>query len=101
MLLHYSLTCPVAMFLLISPVSAFKSYYSYMFNSLRQPQALISSAKAIDAPGVCTKLRGISAKQWATYGVVTAEVLGFFTVGEIIGKRKLVGYHGKAAAAHH
>ena len=27
-------------------------------------------------------------------GVVGAEVLGFFTVGEMIGRMKLVGYRG-------
>ena len=30
----------------------------------------------------------------AFVGVVTAEVLGFFTVGEMIGRFKLVGYRG-------
>lgn len=30
----------------------------------------------------------------ATVGVVGAEVLGFFTVGEMIGRMKLVGYKG-------
>jgi hypothetical protein len=33
-------------------------------------------------------------------GVVAAEVLGFFTVGEMIGRMKLVGYHGEAGAHH-
>ena len=30
----------------------------------------------------------------AAVGVVGAEVLGFFTVGEMIGRLKLVGYRG-------
>ena len=33
-------------------------------------------------------------QQWASVGVVTAEVLGFFAVGEMVGRMKLVGYHG-------
>jgi len=36
-----------------------------------------------------------------TAGVVGAEVLGFFTVGEMIGKMKLVGYHGEVHHEHH
>jgi len=34
-------------------------------------------------------------------GVLVAECLGFFTVGEMIGRFKLIGYHGEVAAAHH
>lgn len=33
-------------------------------------------------------------------GVVSAEVLGFFTVGEIIGRRHIVGYQGEPEHAH-
>ena len=32
-------------------------------------------------------------------GVIAAEVLGFFTVGEMLGRLKLVGYWGDVA--HH
>ena len=34
-------------------------------------------------------------------GIIFAEVLGFFTIGEIIGKRKLVGYRGDVEHAEH
>jgi F-type H+-transporting ATPase subunit g len=33
-------------------------------------------------------------------GVVLAEVLGFFTVGEMIGRMKLVGYRGDTGSHH-
>ncbi len=33
-------------------------------------------------------------QQMVTAGVVGAEVLGFFTVGEMLGRMKLVGYTG-------
>lgn len=33
--------------------------------------------------------------------VIVGEVLGFFTVGEMIGRRKIVGYRGKVESAHH
>jgi hypothetical protein len=38
--------------------------------------------------------------QLATYGVIFAELLGFFTVGEMIGRFKLVGYRGEKEAHH-
>lgn len=34
-------------------------------------------------------------------GIIFAEVLGFFTIGEIIGKRKLVGYRGDVEHGEH
>ncbi|KAF8473228.1 mitochondrial ATP synthase g subunit-domain-containing protein [Kalaharituber pfeilii] len=34
-------------------------------------------------------------------GVVAAEVFGFFTVGEMIGRMKIVGYRGKVDHGHH
>jgi len=43
----------------------------------------------------------MSSQQMMTAGVVGAEVLGFFTVGEMIGKMKLVGYHGEVHHEHH
>jgi hypothetical protein len=46
-----------------------------------------------------SSLRSVGAKEAAFVGVLTAEVIGFFTVGEIIGRRKLVGYRGETG--HH
>lgn len=34
-------------------------------------------------------------------GIIAAELMGFFTVGEIIGKRKIVGFRGKIDHAGH
>jgi hypothetical protein len=34
-------------------------------------------------------------------GVAGAEVLGFFTVGEMLGRFKIVGYKGDAGHEHH
>ena len=46
-------------------------------------------------------IKGVSNAQLATAGVIAAECLGFFTVGEMIGRFKIVGYHGEPAGAHH
>jgi F-type H+-transporting ATPase subunit g len=33
-------------------------------------------------------------------GIVTAEVIGFFSVGEMLGRFKIVGYRSEAPHAH-
>ena len=46
-------------------------------------------------------MRGISRAQLVAGGVLLAECLGFFTVGEILGRFKLIGYHGDAHPGEH
>ncbi|KAJ5725120.1 mitochondrial ATP synthase g subunit-domain-containing protein [Penicillium malachiteum] len=46
------------------------------------------------------RVRNASPKEIALVGVTAAEVIGFFTVGEIIGRMNLVGYRGEAASHH-
>lgn len=41
---------------------------------------------------VVESIRNASRAQLAQSGVIVAEIIGFFTIGEIIGRRKLVGY---------
>lgn len=42
----------------------------------------------------------MNSKDFVAVGVVAAEVLGFWTVGEMIGKMKVVGYTSETAAHH-
>lgn len=44
--------------------------------------------------GILSRMRNVNRQQLIAAGVVGAEVLGFFTVGEMIGRMKLVGYRG-------
>lgn len=68
------------------------------------PQALRNPTAAFQGVGfgdanpttILNRVRNMNRQQWASVGVISAEVLGFFTVGEIIGKRKLIGYRGDA-----
>lgn len=39
-------------------------------------------------------MRDLNAQQLASAGVAAAEMLGFFTIGEMVGKMKVVGYYG-------
>ncbi|OAA41195.1 ATP synthase subunit g [Beauveria brongniartii RCEF 3172] len=56
-------------------------------------------SRSISPQSIIQQVRGLGTPQLVAGGVVLAECLGFFTVGEIIGRFKLVGYHGEVA--HH
>ena len=43
---------------------------------------------------ILSAIRNVDRRQLASGGVIFAEVLGFFTVGEMVGRMKLVGYRG-------
>ena len=48
------------------------------------------------------RIRNADRQQMMDAGVVGAELLGFFTVGQMIGRMKIVGYHSdKSAVGHH
>ncbi|PHH54004.1 ATP synthase subunit g, mitochondrial [Ceratocystis fimbriata CBS 114723] len=76
----------------------FQSYYLQAFNALKQPAKLVASAQQ---SLIALRSGGITKAQAVTAGVLLAELLGFFTVGEIIGRFKLIGYRGEVASAHH
>jgi F-type H+-transporting ATPase subunit g len=81
-----------------------QQYIQPAVNALRHPASLlnrISSEAANTTPqNVLAQIRGMSSAQWASIGVVAAEVIGFFSVGEIIGRFKLVGYRAKEHGDH-
>jgi F-type H+-transporting ATPase subunit g len=49
---------------------------------------------------VLNSIRNISTAQLVSGAVIGAELLGFFTVGEMIGRFKLIGYRGDTGAHH-
>lgn len=81
-----------------------QQYVQPAINALRQPASLLnrisSEASNTTPQNVLAQLRGMSNAQWASIGIVAAEVIGFFSVGEIIGRFKLVGYRAKEHAEH-
>ncbi|PGH03157.1 F-type H+-transporting ATPase subunit G [Blastomyces parvus] len=82
-------------------VATFAGYYQPLLRSLRQPKTLMSQiSKSFNPESFLLRLRNVDKKQLAIVGVTTAEVIGFFSVGEIIGRFKLVGYRGDTAHAH-
>ncbi|KAK4242652.1 putative sorbitol dehydrogenase [Achaetomium macrosporum] len=79
-------------------MSTFQAYFQNLWKQLKNPSAFISSIMQSVNP---QQIRNLSRTQVAAGGVLLAECLGFFTVGEMIGRFKLVGYHGETHAAHH
>jgi F-type H+-transporting ATPase subunit g len=73
-------------------VATFQSYYQGLFTSLRQPSKLLDSLVKVPS--------NLSAAQMAVGGILFAECLGFFTIGEMLGRFKLVGYHGEVGHHH-
>lgn len=56
---------------------------------MAEPQKMLSQA------------RSTSTQQLVTVGIIIAELIGFFTVGEMIGKMKIVGYRSSEPAHDH
>lgn len=81
-----------------SSVSTFQTYFQNLWKQLQNPSTFFSNLMQSANP---QQARNISRTQVAAGGVLLAECLGFFTVGEMIGRFKLIGYHGETHAAHH
>lgn len=90
----------------MSPPSldAFQSYFKNLWktrNSLIQNASDAASKAAQQPDSIMSRVQGLGTARLVTAGVVAAECLGFFTIGEMIGRFKIIGYHGETAAAHH
>lgn len=84
--------------------SEFQSYLQPVINAVRNPSTIMSSASSAArgaAPeGILSGIRNVNRKQLVSVSVVFAELLGFFTVGTMIGRMKIVGYHGEVHHDH-
>ncbi|WPH05017.1 Hypothetical protein R9X50_00791500 [Acrodontium crateriforme] len=95
-------------------MQTFQSYLTPVRNALTNPSSLLKNTAssagaaaektaqtAVHNPETfITRLRNMDSATLTTVGIVGAEVIGFFSVGEIIGRFKIVGYHG-AHGEHH
>jgi F-type H+-transporting ATPase subunit g len=85
-----------------SSVSTFQAYFQNLWKQLQNPGVFLSSlVRSANPQQNPQQIRNLSRTQVAAGGVLLAECLGFFTVGEMIGRLKLIGYHGETHAAHH
>ncbi|TVY13178.1 ATP synthase subunit g [Lachnellula arida] len=78
------------------PISTFQAYYQRLLQIARNPGPAISQA----SNSVQQLRSNLNTTKLAAGGVIAAELLGFFTVGEMIGRFKLVGYRGDTGAHH-
>ncbi|KAI1333845.1 GroES-like protein [Xylariaceae sp. FL0016] len=84
-----------------------QSYWQNAYKTLQNPSSLIQTAsqtanKAAQQPAsLMQRVQNMNRASLIAGGVVAAECIGFFTVGEMIGRFKVVGYHGEGPAAHH
>lgn len=77
-----------------SNAQTFQTYGQNLMNAVRNPSANTPS-------NPFQAMRNVGSSQLVTVGVVTAEILGFFTVGEMIGRMKLIGYRSSSHGEHH
>ena len=83
-----------------------QNYIQPALNALRNPSSLFSrvaseaNSAAQQPANILAQIRNTPSAQWYSMGVVVAEVIGFFSVGEIIGRFKLVGYRTKKDEHH-
>ncbi|KAF7713608.1 Uncharacterized protein PECH_002520 [Penicillium ucsense] len=79
-------------------MATFQSYFEPLMNVMRNPAA-IKNLQMPSPQGMLNRVRNANAKEIALFGVTAAEIIGFFTVGEMIGRMNIVGYRGEVA--HH
>lgn len=84
-----------------SSMSTFQAYMSPMINAIRNPSNMLtqtSTSSAMQPTSILSRIRNINSTQMVGAGVVAAEVLGFFTVGQMLGRRKIIGYRTSKSA---
>ncbi|OTA22844.1 hypothetical protein BTJ68_14776 [Hortaea werneckii EXF-2000] len=94
-----------------STMQTVQSYLTPLQNALRNPSSLMNrtgsaaqgtAQQAVNSPeSLLARIRNMDTATLTTVGVVAAETLGFFTVGEMIGRFKLVGYRGDPHGGEH
>lgn len=88
---------------LFRSISQIQAYFQPVINIARNPRQLVSTARSVgntSPESVLSSARNVNSQQLGALAVVGAEVLGFFTVGTMIGRLKLVGYHGEVHHEH-
>ncbi|KAK5451900.1 ATP synthase subunit G atp20 [Exophiala xenobiotica] len=82
----------------------FQSYFQPLINMARNPRSITSTmssmTNSVNPESALSTVRNVNSQQLTTAAIVFAQVLGFFTVGEMIGRMKLVGYHGEVHHEH-
>ena len=95
-----------------------QSYATPLQNAIRNPSGLMQTASKAGAAAEKTaestakeamhnpesfleRLRNFDTATVTTVAVVAAETIGFFSVGEMLGRFKIIGYRGDLSGEHH
>lgn len=79
-----------------------QTYLQPLSKAFQNPSAFLNRAPAPSNPqSFLARVRDMDSATLKQVGIVTAEVIGFFSVGEMLGRFKIVGYRSDAAHAHH
>ncbi|KAI1956317.1 ATP synthase subunit G atp20 [Ophidiomyces ophidiicola] len=78
-------------------LATFQAYFRPFLASLRTPSTAISN---LNIPSYINQIKSMDRKQLAIVGVTAAEIIGFFSVGEMLGRMKIVGYRGEPSHEH-
>jgi len=80
-------------------LQTFQSYWNIALSYLRNPSAISSAASSAPPPAtLLAHVRNVDRQQLAAAGIIAAELLGFFTIGEMLGRFKIVGYRSSTVA---
>ncbi|PYH92547.1 hypothetical protein BO71DRAFT_400455 [Aspergillus ellipticus CBS 707.79] len=79
-------------------LATFQTYFQPLTNAFSNPAALKNAG--FSPSSIVSRVRSANKKEIALAGVAAAEVIGFFTVGEIIGRMNVVGYRGQPEHHH-
>lgn len=79
-------------------VPTVQAYLQPLVESMRRPWEIFSLKALFNLTSYLGRMRNLNRRQMAAGAVISAELLGFFTVGEMIGRFKLVGYRGETAS---
>jgi len=81
-------------------VGTFQKAFTPIIDALKNPRPLLdklATSPAFQTASILARYKSLSRIELAQAGVLVAETLGFYTVGTMIGRRKIVGYrHGNS-----
>ena len=83
-----------------STISSLQGYMQPLSNAVRNPRNIANIVPTGSGQEVMQQARNTNREHLSNYAIILAQVLGFFTVGEMIGRLKLVGYHGDVHHEH-
>jgi F-type H+-transporting ATPase subunit g len=84
-----------------STMQTVQTYLQPVTKAIQNPSAFINRAPAPKDPqSFLNRLREMDSATLKQVGIVTAEVIGFFSVGEMLGRFKIIGYRSEAVHAH-